>query len=339
MNAKVCPKCRLSNHPSRLSCRSCNSELTAYSTPYRRPESDENLFAVKIAMVAVVILTVGIAVFALSQSSLYEYVTSASAPVKKDSEAEKQQKALEIWEKHLELSGEKDTPPPKTLMMKGTLEISPNTNGKPTGRIITVKGDTEYYCKFPNKIYSRVRMNMPAIGEKPPILVDAQRFFDGEKGWEKKIEIEITKSWDGIKSERKKSENIRQISEEEIETLKNETLASIDKKYVSLTYQGEGGDGAQGKTFIIIGKRDNGDINYLHINQATYLLSKITFENKSNQKANEYSREVNFSAYKNINGVQFPFEMNLFGNKVLMKMVQSDMQINIDIDDKEFDLK
>jgi hypothetical protein len=332
MNAIPCPNCDFFNHPSRTNCQKCNSNLNASSFDYYIERPDKSSVGSKIALIVGMIVLFGFGIFAISQSSLF-----SKSPTK-ESSSDREKRGMEIWQKHLELSGEKDKPEPKTLIFKATAEISPRLNQQNVVNPVKAKGETEYYFKSPNKIYSRSGVELPRFRTDGTTSILIQKYFDGEKGWEKKVEVKGSPVWDGSKVQEKKTETLRQLNESEIAFFKNEMPRILNERYTKILFNGEFGN-SEGKTFVIHAEKKSGEINTIYLNQETYLISKIEFSGVYNRNQNEAVLSIAFSNYKNINGFQVPFDMDVSTNPTLTKIRCSEIQIDSKIDDNFFEIK
>ena len=333
MNIKLCPNCHFPNHPSRSSCQNCNYVLNVSSFDYYVERPAQKPADSKIALIAGMIVLFGFGIFALSQSSLFSNLSA------KESSADKEKRGIEIWQKHLELSGEKDKPEPKTLIFKATAEISPRLNQQNVVNPVKAQGNTEYYFKSPNKIYSRSSVNLPGFGKNEPKSIFVEKYFDGGKGWEKKVEDKGNPVWDGSKVQENKTETLRQLNESEITYFKKEMPKILNEKYTKILYNGEFTNPEGKKILVLHAQKERGEINIIHLNQETYLISRIEFTGGSGEIKDDTVLSIIFSNYKNINGFQVPFDMDISTNPTLTKLKCSEIQIDSEIDDSIFAIK
>ena len=332
------------NHPSREFCRGCGAELV-YNPMRPRfgayPRSQGGKFVTLAALSLVFLAAAGIGLYSLGE---FDALIASTIKSLTENSRENELKGREIWDKHLELSGEKDKPPPKSIVMKGDATVIPKIEKikgvipKYAPPVPTINGNMEYYYKAPGKIYSRVQFNVPANerGRRETVIV--QKLFDGETGWEKKTRFEPQIKLDGEIVKDFLTETTEQLSAEAVEELKNEMFSRMTNGYTSMQYGGNAS--VDGKpSYCLRAKKANGLTDTLYVDAETFLVSKVEFEMKPGSDPEKFVKDITFSSYRAVNNMQTPFSMYMSAQNMFLHTTLTEVSFDAEIDDGIFQLK
>jgi hypothetical protein len=334
------------NHPDRETCRNCGFELTYIPNSSQRnsltfqenvKKSNANKLIALFGLVLLLFLSSAYGLYVSGQIENYLPFLKSKETV---TERDKEIKGKEIWEKHREMSGEKDKSAPQNLVMKAVVGIYREKIGTPKTNLDkpVVAGNSEYYFKMPGKIYSRLKLMLPRTRENPPMTVISERFFDGEKGWEKKTEFQTVPEISFERVEKNKTEKIEALTETDIDSLKEEIFNNLVSGYTS--FKDIGTLEVEGKKHLsITAKKASGITDVIYLDPETYLVSKIDLELRPGSKQSEFGKEMMFSDYRMVNGVQFPFVTYSSGTMATLKMAFTEVMFDTEIDDNIFQMK